>query len=94
MFKGAVAATEVVDLLGRYQDAAPHERQSVKNWLAKARHVQFAQLLSDPQAAANLTRARAVDAELRQALQAQARRQLRVATGAFLTVAVLAMASV
>lgn len=94
MLKGAVAAAEVVDLLGRYSDASPHERQSVKNWLRSARHVQFAQLLADAKAAAYLTQARALDADLRKALQAQSSWQLRYATGAFLTVTILVLASV
>jgi hypothetical protein len=82
---------EVPDLLERYPELNPRERQSLKNWLREARFVHFAELLSDADAAANLSRARHGDAELRKMLRAQSHRQLGYLIAALLTLAVFAV---
>jgi hypothetical protein len=84
-------AEQVVGLLEKYPELNQRERQSVKNWLRGARYVHFAELLSQADAAANLSRAYAVDVELRKMLRAQANRQLAYAVAAFLTLPMLAL---
>jgi len=91
MLSGAVME-EVVVLLGRYPDVAPDKRQWLKTWLRSARPVQFAQLLAHAEAAGHLTRAYALDTDLRQALQAQANRQLHFAAAAFLIITIWGLA--
>lgn len=94
MLNCAVATEEVADLLSRYSNIAPRERRSVQSWVRGARYVPFAQLLSQAESAANLSRACVLDSDLRGALQAQANRQLLYATAVFLTVTIWALASV
>jgi hypothetical protein len=92
MLKNAISEEEVVDLLGRYPNVAPNEWQSIKSWLRRATHVQFVRLLSHGPAFANLTRARNLDADLRQTLRAQAARQLHYAGGVLLIITILSLA--
>jgi hypothetical protein len=91
VFKGADMAEEVVQLLERYPELGGRERQCVKNWLRTARHVHFAELLSQGETAANLSRACAVDAELRKMLRDQANRQMGYLLAAFLSLTMLAL---